>query len=166
MIHDSHMNIVPITPRELSIRSCSIADLESAPNIGELMAEYSAESSISDLGPVAAQWTTYKAMVDSGAMHPFAVFDGGNVLAGFMLLIISVLPHYGLPIAVSESFFVTESIRKTGAGLRLLREVERFAVERGAVGMLVSSPAGGRLSTILPRSGYKATNEVFFRRLA
>lgn len=150
----------------LSIRPCSIADLQSAPNIGDLMAEYSAESSIHDLGQVSAQWETYKAMAEAGVLHPFAVFDGDSALAGFMLLIISVLPHYGLPIAVSESFFVTESIRKTGAGIRLLREAERFAVDRGAIGMLVSSPVGGRLASILPRSGYKATNEVFFRRLA
>lgn len=130
------------------------------------MAEYSAESSIRDLGQVSAQWEIYKTMADAGALHPFAVFDGDSVLSGFMLLIISVLPHYGLPIAVSESFFIAESIRKTGVGLRLLREAERFAVERGAVGMLVSSPVGGRLASVLPRSGYKATNEVFFRRLS
>jgi GNAT superfamily N-acetyltransferase len=75
-----------------------------------------------------------------------------------------VIPHYGVAIAVTESFFVGKEYRKSGAGLKLLRAAEAHA--EGAPGLLVSAPVGGTLAEVLPHLGYRETNRVFFKELA
>jgi hypothetical protein len=65
-----------------------------------------------------------------------------------------------------ESYFVVAARRKTGAGLTLLREAEREAKARGAVALLISAPARGRLADVLRASrNYDHTNAVFCKVL-
>ncbi|MHB1371263.1 MAG: GNAT family N-acetyltransferase [Pseudomonadaceae bacterium] len=150
----------------LTIRPCSIDDLEFAPNIGELLAEYAQESAIRGLVPASAQFEQYRQLVDAGVMRVIGAFHG-ETLVGVIALIASVIPHFGCLVASTESFFVAAAARKTGAGLRLLREAERVAGEMGAVGLFVSAPLGGQLADVLDaHSAYAETNRVFFRGLA
>ena len=146
------------------IRQCTISELEAAPNIHDLLAEYAEESSIAGLPTPAAQVETYRAIESSGALHIIAAFEG-DLLIGYITVLSTVLPHYNEVVSVTESYFVSKEHRSSGAGLKLLRSAERFAREIGSLGLLVSAPTGGALSDVLPRVGYKETNRVFFRSL-
>ena len=68
--------------------------------------------------------------------------------------------------ATTESIFVAHEFRRTGAGVKLIREMERLAGDMGALGVLVSAPAGKRLADVMPGLKYRQTNQVFFKGLA
>lgn len=149
-----------------TVRPCTIADLERAPNADALLAEYTAESAIPELGPTVrqAELAQYKAMEAAGLLHMLGAFRGDGLMVGFLTLLIAPLPHFGgRPVASTESFFVAAPERRSGAGLKLLRAAEQRAAEQGAAGLLMSAPVGGRLAQVLPRAGYRETSRVFFR---
>jgi GNAT superfamily N-acetyltransferase len=149
----------------LTVRRCTVADLEQAPEFAALGAEYAAESVRADLGSCAPQMEAYKRLEDLGVMH-FAGAWLDGALVGLVSVGATHVPHYAGVIATTESYFVRPHARKTGAGKMLLDLAEDIAMERGAVGLFVSAPTGGRLAVVLPRTGYQRTNEVFFKRLA
>jgi GNAT superfamily N-acetyltransferase len=81
------------------------------------------------------------------------------------MVVTPIFPHYGKRVATAESIFVTKERRGSGAGLDLMRAVEKFVEQLGCVGILYSSPAGGQLERLLEASkGYQRTNAVFYRR--
>ena len=148
----------------ISIKPCSVADIESAPNVADLLAEYAEESALDALGGANPQWETYRQMEAVGVARVLGAFQREK-LVGFLVLLVSIVPHFGKPLASTESFFVAQSARKTGAGLKLLREAENIARDTGAVGFFVSAPMGSRLAKVLPGVGYRETNRLFFRGL-
>jgi GNAT superfamily N-acetyltransferase len=88
-------------------------------------------------------------------------------MVGFLVLLVSVVPHFGVTIATTESFFVARAARKSGAGLMLRNEAERIARGIGAVGLFISAPVGSRLAEVMGKTkGWRETNRVFFRGLA
>ena len=149
----------------IRIQPCTVAELADAPNIAALLAVYGIESAIDGLGGPNARLDLYTQMEAAGVLYPIAAFQGDDLI-GFLILIISVLPHYGACVASTESFFVASAARKTGAGLKLLHEAERIAAEHDALGFFVSAPTGGRLDQVLAATHYRETNRVFFRRLS
>lgn len=146
------------------IKRCTLAEIEAAPNLSALLTEYGIESSIDGLGSQNMQGETYKTLEATGLLHIVGAWVGDE-LAGFIAVLVAVLPHYGKKVCVSESYFVASVYRKSGAGLMLLAEAERLGTEHGAVGLLLSAPHGGRLADVLPGRGYRKTNEVFFKPL-
>ena len=148
----------------ISIKPCSVADIESAPNVADLLAEYAEESALDALGGANPQWETYRQMEAVGVARVLGAFQREK-LVGFLVLLVSIVPHFGKLLASTESFFVAKSARKTGAGLKLLREAENIARDTGAVGFFVSAPMGSRLAKVLPGVGYRETNRMFFRGL-
>lgn len=146
----------------LTIRKCSIAEMEASPNIHELLAEYAAESAINGLPSPSAKVEMYKHMESVGTLHIIGAFLD-DVLIGYITILKPVLPHYSVAVAVAESFFVAKAYRKTGAGLKLLHEAENYAKEKSSPGLLVSAPFGGNLAEVLPHVGYTETNRVFFK---
>ncbi len=147
-----------------TIRRCTVADLEAAPNLAEVLAEYAAESRLPELGAPHAQVQTYRELEAAGVLFPIAAFEGSR-LAGMILVLLAPLPHYGVLVGTAESFFVPKSARKRGTGLRLLAEAEGLANELGARALFVSAPHGGTLSCVLPRRGYRHGNDVFIKPL-
>lgn len=148
----------------ITIRQCAASELLDAPNRHELWDEYASESSIDGLPKPTVQIDMYRMLESAGALQLIAAFDGDTIV-GFISVLSNKLPHYGVLMAASESFFVAKDYRKSGAGLRLLREAERYALFIGSPGLLVSAPSGGRLAGVLPNVGYAETNRVFFKRL-
>lgn len=149
---------------DVVIRKCTVAEIEQAGALSELLAAYGDESSIAEFGTVNACFDTYRAMEANGALHIIGVF--GPELVGLASLLVYGLPHYaGRRICTMESFFVAPAARSGGAGIKLLRAAEAHALELGATAMLVSAPVDGRLASVLPRSGYRETNRVFVRGL-
>ncbi|GAC1451728.1 MAG: GNAT family N-acetyltransferase [Desulfuromonadaceae bacterium] len=152
-------------PEGVVIRDCRVADILH-PDNARLIDAYSVESSIAGMPPASAQLPTYIQLESAGALHCLGAYDGDSMV-GFASILISVLPHYGVATAIMESLFVSSECRKTGAGTKLLRAAEGYAVSRGACGLLVSAPTGGSLVKMMlhPRSGFCHTNQVFFKGL-
>jgi GNAT superfamily N-acetyltransferase len=148
----------------LTVAPSTVAAIAGAREFAALAAEYAAESAIDGLPPPAAKMETYRQLERAGMLHAFGA-NLGDTLVGFITVLAPVLPHYGVPVAVSESFFVAQAHRSTGAGLRLLRAAEGKARTLGSPGLLVSAPFEGALFKVLPRVGYVETNRVFFKKV-
>ena len=65
----------------IEIRRCTVAQIEAAPNLAAVLAEYAAESSQAELGPVRPQFATYRGLEATGFFHPigFAVLLASHV---------------------------------------------------------------------------------------
>jgi GNAT superfamily N-acetyltransferase len=148
----------------MNVQASSVSEIEAASNFGELLAEYASEAAIAGMPAPAARMETYRHLESAGMLHVFSALSDGQ-LVGFITVLAPVLPHYGVAVAVSESFFVARAHRKTGAGLKLLREAEAKAGSLGSPGLLVSAPFGGDLFHVLPRVGYAETNRIFFKKV-
>src|SRR5690606_25759760 len=95
----------------IDIRPCTVADVEAAGALGELLGSYAAESSMPELGPVSAQFEAYRAMEAAGAVHVIGAFGPG--LVGVATLLVYGLPHYGgRRVCSMESFFVLPAARR------------------------------------------------------
>ena len=149
----------------ITIRHCKASELLDAPNRHELWDEYASESSIKGLPKPVVQLDMYRKLEEAEVLRLIGAFADG-VLIGFVSVLTSVVPHYGVVIAITESFFVAKAYRKSGAGWRLLLEAESYAKEVNSPGLLISAPFGGRLAEVLPKAGYAETNRVFFKRFA
>lgn len=149
----------------MNIEPSSIAALEQEPGIASLLAEYAAESAIAGLPPPRAQVEVYRLLEAQGGLHVLVARHEGRLI-GYITVLASLLPHYSISVAVSESFFVARAHRGTGAGLKLLRAAERLAHQLGSPGLLVSAPFEGDLFKVLPRVGYTETNRVFFKKVS
>ena len=143
------------------VRRCTIAELEAAPNLDEVLAEYATESSIPELGPARAQAEIYRAMESAGFLHPIAAFYESR-LVGIILPIVITLPHYGVVAATVESFFVPASERKKGVGLELLARAKQVATELGAKALLLSAPVDSVLDATMRMSkSFRHSNNVY-----
>lgn len=147
------------------IRACSVSDIMEDPAFPALIEEYARESAVDGMPSPNAKMETYIPMEVTGMLHPFGAYKGGE-LVGFISVLTPVLPHYGATVAVGESFFVSAPHRKGGAGLRLLKEVERVAAEQGSPGIFISAPLTGMLVEILPRRGYTECSRMFFKKVS
>ena len=148
----------------MNVQGSSIAELARDPSLAVLLAEYAAESSIPGLPPPAAKMDSYRELEARGLLHVLSAIHERRLI-GFLTLLAPVLPHYGVAVAVSESFFVARAYRGTGAGLKLLRAAEDTARRLGSPGLLVSAPYEGDLFKVLPRVGYAEVNRVFFKKV-
>lgn len=149
----------------LTIRHCSIDDIQGAPNIGTLIDEYTLEAHNPEQHSPDVQWARYKQLVELGMMQPIGAFIGTE-LVGFAVLLISEMPHHGKKLAITESLFVASTHRKGGVGLKLIRALEEHARNVGAACLLVSAPHGGSLERVMPRLGYRHSNSTFVRSMA
>lgn len=149
----------------IDVRRCTVAELEAAPNLAAVLAEYAAESSLPELGEPSPQIETYRALEASQMFWPIAAFDG-EMLVGFILPIVVKLPHYGVLAATVESFFVPVAHRKQGVGIFLLHKAEEVARELGAKALLLSAPVGGALAEMMHKSkSYRHSNDAFIKAL-
>lgn len=150
---------------KISIRRCAVSDIENAPNIAELLAEYADECGTDGMPAPKANWSIYHRIEDAGSLVVAGAFDGDK-LVGFVFVMLAELPHYSALTATTESLFIASDYRVGMTGVRLINEAENIGRERGAVGLLVSSPYGSRLSDLLRAVGMRENNRVFFRSLA
>lgn len=145
------------------VQKSTVAEVEAAPTFVALLAEYAAESAIAGMPPPAAKMVTYRQLEAAGLLQVFSAVSEGELI-GFISFLAAPLPHYGISVAVSESFFVAKAHRGTGAGVKLLHAAEAKAREIGSPGLLVSAPFEGDLFHVLPRLGYTEASRIFFRR--
>lgn len=148
----------------LTIAKVTVSQIEQAPALPQLLAEYEAESANSEIGAARPQIETYRGMEAVGMLQALGAYVDDK-LVGFLFLLLPVLPHFGQKVGVAESYFVAGAHRKTGAGTQLRVAAEEAARAAGAVGVLISAPTDGVLAQVMPRSGYRETNRVYFKRL-
>ena len=151
--------------QSVAIHPAKVAEVFAAPNIDELLAEYARESSIAGLPSAVPNRDLYARLEATGFMQVIGAFDG-ELLVGFLVLVVTTNPHYSQVLAVTESYFVAAKYRKGGAGLQLLAVAENLAKQNGAVGMFVSAPVESRLAKVMPGVGYRETTRAFFRGFA
>jgi GNAT superfamily N-acetyltransferase len=148
----------------LEVKKSTVSEIEAAPNFSELLAEYAKELVVEGAPPFSAKLEMYHQLENLGALQVFGAFFD-NALIGLVTVLVTILPHCGVMMAVTESLFVFREFRGTGAGLKLIRVAEDNAKERGSPCLLISAPFGGDLAEVLPHVGYTETNRVFFRNL-
>lgn len=147
----------------IDVRRCTVAELEAAPNLYEVIAEYEAESPVPELGEARPDIEAYRRLERLKTLYPIGAFDG-EMLAGFALPIATSVPHFSRLIVTSESFFVAKADRKRGVGLQLLAALEDVAYTVGARGLFISAPVGSVLAQVLrKRKSYRHSNEVFVK---
>lgn len=147
------------------IRELPFAKLEAEYGFAALVEEYYTEAGNPGLPRPKYDSAQYRKLCQLGLMHTFAAMSDG-VLLGFMMLIVTELPKYSLPMTQVETIFVGKAYRMSGAGVRLLKQAETLAAARGCPGLLVSTPAEGALADVLPRLGYVESNRIYFRQVA
>lgn len=142
----------------------TVDDIAAARAWPALAAEYEAEVRNEGLPPPTAKWDQYRHLEALELLHPFSAIIGSE-LVGFITVLAPVLPKYGIPVAMAESFFVAKAYRMTGAGVKLLAAAEAKARELGSPGLMVTAPIAGKLFEVLPRFGYREISRVFFKRI-
>lgn len=154
----------------IEVRACSVAELFDDPRCAELIAEYAEECGNALIGKPAPRRDLYEGIERIGLAQCFAAYENRDhpldqpQLAGFALIIIAVVPHYGLSCATLESLFVT---RDAHCGSELIRVVEEYSRKAGCTAIIYAAPVDSRLARLLlVRSDhYALTNLVFSRRL-
>lgn len=146
------------------VRKVHSSELIGNPQFDLLVSQYDDECSMKEMPPINWHKDMYVAMETAGVLHSFAAYDEEKII-GFAVVLATVVPHYSALVATMESIFVGAEHRSTGAGLKLIRMVEGFAKEIGAVGLFLSAPHGSDLAKVTPRIGYTKTNEIFFKGL-
>jgi GNAT superfamily N-acetyltransferase len=148
----------------MMVAPCLVEDIRTAPNLDELVNEYAHEVRIAEMPWPRVDWAIYRRLEQAGALHVFAARDDAGTLVGFVVMIVSVMPEYGVTLACTEAFFVGSAWRHTGAGLKLLVAADTRAREVKAPGLAVSAPLGGKLAELLPKCGFREIGRTFFKR--
>lgn len=134
----------------------------SDPDIEALVAEYRAEASSPELPAATPQWGQYAAWERAGEFELIAARQAGRLI-GLVTVLRSNLPHYGGPICVVESIFVSAKKRRTGAGRALIKAAQATAAYHG-MALIFTARAGSALEAILPHMGCRHSNTVFVWR--
>ncbi len=148
----------------ITIQRVNFASILGDYNSTKLLAEYSAECSIPEIGMTSPSAAIYEMLEVSGAMQCFGAFDD-TLLVGFACVLVSINPHYNQRIATLESLFVAKEKRSEGFGTVLMETVEDYAKDQNCVGILYSAKVDSQLAKLLTVKGYLRTNIVFYRGL-
>lgn len=148
-----------------TIRKLSFDEVAAYPEFEALAQDYADESRIDEMPQHRLNTFAYRAMEQAGIYHILGAVDADR-LVGLVALLVTNVPHYSVPVASTESYFVDKNHRKGGLGLKLLKAAEVLAKDLGAVNLFVNAPMGGRLVQVMPRIGYRECQRVFCRRLS
>lgn len=149
---------------QLIVRKCTLAEVVDAPAFPLLAEAYAFECAMEGMPSPLTKMALYRQLEDAGVLQPFGAFIGDELI-GFIGILYHTIPHYGVGVAVSESFFVSPARRASGAGLKLLAMAEEHAKALGSPGLLVSAPNGSALEEVLDgMDSYKLASFAFFKR--
>lgn len=164
MSTDSSERSSKISERSPTVERISHADLIALPAFEGMLSRYARECGLPELGPANPQHDIYGALELAGAMR-FIVARLGPKAIGFCVLTVSRVPHFGAVVAHTESLFIEQAQRHTGAGLLLMREAERLALEMGAMGLFIAAPVNSKLDRVLRCTDYRPTTVAHFKVL-
>lgn len=145
-------------------KNCSVANLLVEPNFYEMLEKYAVERALEGLPHPRANIAMYKQLESLGKLYPIAAYFN-EFLVGFANVLMAENQHCSTCIAVTESYFVLEEYRKTGAGTLLRREAEMKAKTLGSPGLFITAAMGSNLLLALEGSkDYDETGRIFLKR--
>lgn len=101
----------------------------------------------------------------AGNMLNIGAYQDG-VLVGYSVNFVVRHLHYAdLIVCQNDLLFLTQEMRRSRLGLRLIHETERLAKDRGARLMLWHSKEGTALASIMPKIGYRVHDIVFSKEI-
>lgn len=101
-----------------------------------------------------------------GALLCLAAIDPDGEIVGYSVCFIGPHIHYAdLIVCNNDILFLRDDLRPSRLGLRLMKETERLAAERGARLMLWHAKEETALAKILPRMGYGVQDIIFSKQL-
>lgn len=107
----------------------------------------------------------YAALDQVGVLKCFGAYTGAE-LAGFVSLLMNVMPHNGKRIATIESIFAVPEHRNLGTGDALLDAAEAFAAASGCAALIYTARVGSALEKVLSRRhGCEHSHAMFTRWL-
>lgn len=137
----------------VTIKAVKVIQMRHSAAFDALSVQYGAESALRGLPKPTPQFDLYQKYEDAGIFTCLTAWHG-KTLIGFMTVVYAPLAHYGIQMAISESFYVLKAHRKGGAGVYLRQRAEQVARELGSPGLLITAPFGSILAKVLPRAGY------------
>ncbi len=106
----------------------------------------------------------YERLEAAGVAHFVGAFDADKIV-GVAIYCVSIVPRFkGTLLASSDALWVDPEYRTTGAGLRLIRAVERFAKEDGCTGIFWGVKKGTRAERLFERIA-SPMNTLFWKQL-
>lgn len=149
----------------IEIKKADLKALINMQGFYDAVDEYAKECAIAEMPPIEWDIRRYLDMEAAGFLKTVTAYDTvQDEVAGFALVIALVPAHYSVVTATCESLFMREQYRGK-AGTKLIKFVEDYAKELGAVGLFLSAPAHGAMARLMPAIGYANTNTVYFKRL-
>jgi len=129
-----------------------------------LFIEYSSEGKIEIVDDQLPDYEMYYVMEESGALTVIGSYEE-DVLVGFIIMIVTKMPHYSSISATFDSFFIHKDYRDHGRGRDLVKYSESIAVDQGASISMMYAPKDSRLSKAARLFGYKDTNTIYTKEL-
>ena len=109
--------------------------------------------------------STYEMLESKNALLSLGAFDGDEIV-GYSVNIMAHNLHYSdLMMCQSDVLYVREDKRQGPAGLKLMRETERLAKERGAQMMLWHAKPDTNLNALLPHLNYSVQETIYTKVL-
>jgi GNAT superfamily N-acetyltransferase len=149
---------------EITIKTCTVADVITAPNYETLIDAYALESAINGIPDPRPNIDLYRVMETAGLLTVLSAFDADK-LVGLLAMNVSIVPQYGLNMGAIVVFYVDDEHRKQGTGLHLVKHAEDIAREKGAAVLLMGAPADGRLAKAARMMGFTASHISFSKVL-
>lgn len=147
----------------MKVEKVSMEAVVDAPEFPALIEAYDRECAIEGLPSPQAKLDSYRMLELTGSIHVFSAVHEGE-LAGFITVAAPPSLHFSVPLAVTESFYVTPEHRGF-TGLQLLAAAEKQANQCGSPVLLVTAPLGGRLCELLPKLGYRPVSLAFVKEV-
>lgn len=145
----------------LAIKKSSFLAIETDPNFYVLEREAVAEAAIIDGGKFDA--VTYQKLDEAGILNSWGAYYNGKLI-GFTFIICTVLPKTSVYMTTCDLIFVGKEYRRTGAGLKLIKEARIFGKNKGTKGILFTAKEGGTLDKLLPRLKCEKIQHVYLER--
>lgn len=146
------------------VEKVTVDELYARPGFESMIAEY-AKLAIKKLPTPLYRKEAYLPLEAASVLTVWCEMYGGLVV-GFASCLVSTIPHYGVGIAIAESLFVREGVRRTGLGIRLIEAVERHAASVGAAAVFFSCPIASEFHKVLERRNYSAETTTWVKSLS
>lgn len=135
-------------------------------NAGELFEEHWDEIALNKqvmvLKPDEAR---YRAMEQAGSLLILAAWEGEALVGYSVNFIINHLHYADLRLCSNDLLFITRSKRAGRLGLKMIRETEKCAAEKGAKLMLWHAKPDTALAVMMPRMGYGVQDIIFSKEI-
>lgn len=146
------------------IREITATDVIS--DLWPLLAAHREElTTMKDLMVLKPDLDTYDTLEERGAMLSLGAYEGDEIV-GYSVNIIARNLHYAdVMMCQNDVLFLREDKREGMLGIRLMRETERMAKERGADLMIWHAKPKTNLDAVLQRLSYRVQDVVYTRVL-